>query len=161
MITVDTESRTTEADHLSIRLWLRIVACTKRVGNRVSSELRGRGTTLARFDFLAQLERVPDGLRMTDLSRQMMVTAGNITRLADQLLAEGLISREPAADDRRASIVRLTPLGCAAFAEIAAQHEVWITEMFAGLDESERRTIFALLGKLKERMTAADGESLP
>ena len=47
MLTVDTESRTTEADHLAIRLWLRMLACTNRVGQRVSANLRDSfGTTL-------------------------------------------------------------------------------------------------------------------
>ena len=101
MLTVDTESRTTEADHLAIRLWLRMLACTNRVGQRVSANLRDSfGTTLPRFDFLSQLQRFPAGLRMTEISRRMMVTAGNITRLADQLEAEGLITRAPAANRR-------------------------------------------------------------
>ena len=158
MMTIDTESRTTEADHLSLRLWLRMIACTKRIGGRVSTELRAHGTTLARFDFLAQLGRSPDGLRMTDVSRRMMVTAGNITRLADQLIVEGLITREPAPGDRRATIVRLTPAGRASFDAMASHHEIWIAELFGGLDETQRRTLFTILGTLKEHLSSADDE---
>jgi DNA-binding MarR family transcriptional regulator len=154
MMPDDTESRATETDTLALRLWLRMIACTRRIESRVSSQLRTRNTTLARFDFLAQLERVPHGLRMTDISRRMMVTAGNITRLADQLIAEGLITRATAPDDRRASIVELTPAGRATFAALSADHEVWIRTMFAGLEEGERRTLFTVLARLKEHLDA-------
>lgn len=153
MLSFDTESRTTEADHLAIRLWLRMLACTNLVGRRVSAGLRDSfSTTLPRFDFLSQLQRSPGGLRMTEISRRMMVTAGNITRLADQLAAEGLITRAPSPDDRRVAIVQLTDAGRRAFDAMAREHEVWIVTMFGGLSENERRTLFALLGRLKTHL---------
>jgi DNA-binding MarR family transcriptional regulator len=155
MLTVDTESRTTEADHLAIRLWLRLLACTNRVGQRVSANLRDSfGTTLPRFDFLSQLQRFPAGLRMTEISRRMMVTAGNITRLADQLEAEGLITRAPAAGDRRVAIVRLTDRGRRSFDAMAREHEEWIVTMFDRLSDDERRALFGLLGRLKDHLNA-------
>jgi DNA-binding MarR family transcriptional regulator len=157
MLTFDTESRTTEADHLAIRLWLRMLACTNLVGRRVAVKLRdAHATTLPRFDFLSQLERSPDGLRMTEISRRMMVTAGNITRLADQLVAEGLITRTPAADDRRAAIVQLTARGRRIFDQMAREHEGWIVAMFDGLDEGERHALFDLLGRLKRHLNTGD-----
>ncbi len=156
---IDTESRATEDDHFSIRLWLRLLACTNLIESRVSGSLRESfDTTLPRFDFLSQLERNPDGLRMTEISQRMMVTGGNITRIADQLLAERLITRATAPDDRRASIVRLTAAGRRAFGEMARRHEAWIVEMFAGLRESERAQLYALLAKLKRHLNATESE---
>jgi DNA-binding MarR family transcriptional regulator len=38
---------------------------------------------------MAQLERHPEGLRMGELSKRMMVTGGNVTGIADQLEQEG------------------------------------------------------------------------
>ena len=107
-----------------MRLWLRLLACTNLIERRVSGRLRESfDTTLPRFDFLSQLERSPAGLRMSEISQRMMVTGGNITRIADGLLAEGLITRTVAPGDRRASIVRLTAAGRRAFAEMARRHE--------------------------------------
>jgi anthraniloyl-CoA monooxygenase len=40
---------------------------------------RRHGMTLSRFDYLAQLHRHPEGLRMNALSRFLMVTGGNVT----------------------------------------------------------------------------------
>jgi DNA-binding MarR family transcriptional regulator len=157
---VDTESRATHDDHLSVRVWLRLLACTNLVEGRVASRLRDDcETTLPRFDFLSQLERNAGGLRMTEISKRMMVTGGNVTRIADQLLAEGLITRSVAPGDRRASIVKLSAAGRRAFADMARRHEGWIVEMFAGLSEPERGQLYALLAKLKRHLNAAESES--
>jgi DNA-binding MarR family transcriptional regulator len=154
---VDTESRATHDDHLSVRVWLRLLACTNLVEGRVASRLRDAfDTTLPRFDFLSQLERNPAGLRMTEISQRMMVTGGNVTRIADQLLTEGLITRSVAPDDRRASIVKLSAAGRRAFGEMARRHEGWIVEMFAGLGEGERGQLYALLAKLKRHLNAVE-----
>lgn len=156
---VDTESRASEDDHLSVRLWLRLLACTNLVERRVSGDLRAQfDTTLPRFDFLSQLERNPGGLRMSEISRRMMVTAGNITRIADGLLAEGFITRKTEPGDRRASVVRLTAAGRRAFAEMARRHEGWIVQTFAGLSERERNQLYALLAKLKRHLAARESE---
>jgi DNA-binding MarR family transcriptional regulator len=158
---VDVESRLTHDDHLSVRVWLRLLSCTNLVERRVAARLRDDfATTLPRFDFLSQLERCPAGLRMTEISKRMMVTGGNVTRIADQLLAEGLITRAVAPGDRRAAIVKLSAAGRRAFAEMARRHEEWILAMFAGLAESERTQLYALLAKLKRHLNAErDGAS--
>ncbi|MBV8370146.1 MAG: MarR family transcriptional regulator [Candidatus Eremiobacteraeota bacterium] len=157
---VDLESRTTRDDHLSVRVWLRLLACTNLVEGRIAGKLReGFDTTLPRFDFLSQLERNPAGLRMTEISKRMMVTGGNVTRIADQLLGEGLISRTVAPGDRRAAIVRLTAAGRRAFAEMARRHERWIVELFGGLTESERTQLYALLAKLKRHLNALESDA--
>ena len=108
--TVDTESRATRRrSPLDPRL--AAAAGLHEPGREAASAAKLRDafdTTLPRFDFLSQLERSPDGLRMTEISQRMMVTGGNITRIADQLLAEGLITRTTAPGDRRAAIVQLT-----------------------------------------------------
>ncbi len=153
---VDVESRATHDDHLSVRVWLRLLTCTNIVEGRVAGRLRDEfATTLPRFDFLSQLERAPGGLRMTEISKRMMVTGGNITAIADQLLAEGAITRAPAPGDRRVSIVRLSAAGRRAFAEMARRHEEWIVSMLAGLDEKERTQLYRLLAKLKRHLNAS------
>ena len=147
---VDAESRTSDADHLSLRLWLRLLTCTNLIESRARTGLRlDFDTTLPRFDLMAQLDRNPTGLRMNEISRRMMVTGGNITRITDQLVAEGLVMRNTAADDRRSVIVRLTAAGRRAFAAMADRHEAWIVEIFAALAQPERVQLYNLLAKLK------------
>lgn len=135
----------------ALRLWLRMLTCTQLVEKKVRSRLRERfDTTLPRFDLMAQLERAPEGLKMKDLSRRMMVTSGNVTGITDQLVAEGLVERVDVQGDRRVFLVRLTQRGRAQFAEMAHQHEQWIVEAFAALGERDIATLYRLLGKVKE-----------
>ena len=154
----DPETRLRDTHHESLRLWLRLLTCTMTIERHVRLRLRERfAMTLPRFDLMAQLGRNPDGLRMGELSRRLMVTSGSITGLTDQLAAEGLVERTPIPADRRACLVRLTPAGKRAFDVMAAEHEGWVVEMFKGLAESERDRLHALLGHLETAIRASDG----
>ncbi len=152
---MDLEARVHEDHHNALRLWLRMLTCTQLIEQRVRARLREQfETTLPRFDLLAQLERSPEGLKMNELSRRMMVTGGNITGITDQLEAEGLVERTAVENDRRALRIRLTDAGRKAFADMAAVHEGWIVDALAALSEREVATLHKLLGKVKQHMNA-------
>ena len=136
----------------ALRLWLRLLTCTQLVEKEVRARLRERfDTTLPRFDLMAQLERSPDGLKMNELSRRLMVTGGNVTGITDQLVAEGHVDRVAVEGDRRAYRVRLTAKGRKAFHAMAQEHEAWVVQAFAGLGEKEIATLYKLLGKVKQQ----------
>jgi DNA-binding MarR family transcriptional regulator len=140
-------------EHQALKLWLRMMVCTTRVESTIRSRLRTSfGITLPRFDLMAQLERQPDGLRMGELSKRMMVTGGNVTGIADQLEREGLVARVPDPQDGRAFVVRLTPLGQAAFAEMAAVHETWVAELFSDIPAADKALMISLLDKMKQHL---------
>jgi DNA-binding MarR family transcriptional regulator len=150
---MDLEARAHEDHHDALRLWLRMLTCTQLIEQRVRSRLREKfETTLPRFDLMAQLERSPEGLKMNELSRRMMVTGGNVTGITDQLEAEGLVERTAVANDRRALCIRMTDAGRKAFAEMAAVHEGWIVDALAGLNSREVATLHELLGKVKQHV---------
>jgi len=147
---MDTETRAVSDDHGAIRLWLRMLATNRLVETRTRRLLQDRyATTLPRFDLMAQLERNPKGLKMGELSRRLMVTGGNVTGITDQLVAEGLVRREPIPGDRRAYAVQLTAKGKRAFDTMAAEHERWVEDLLSGLTRPERARLYALLGRLK------------
>ena len=146
----DVETRASNDDHDALRAWLRLLATTNSIEALVRGRLQsGYATTLARFDYLAQLERDPDGLRMRDLSSRLMVTRGNVTGLTDSLEKEGLVIREADAEDGRGFRVRLTAAGRRAFRAMAVEHERWIVDVFAVLSERELRQLRELLGRVK------------
>jgi DNA-binding MarR family transcriptional regulator len=157
--TQDPESRLHDDHHDALRLWLRLLTCTLLIERRIRARLRQRfAMTLPRFDLMAQLERNPQGLKMSELSRRLMVTGGNVTGLTDQLVTEGLVERQPVPNDRRAYAVRLTPDGKRAFDVMAAEHERWVIELVGGLDAAERERLYTLLGTLKVSVRQADGD---
>nr|WP_245456226.1 MarR family transcriptional regulator [Mesorhizobium sp. M2A.F.Ca.ET.043.05.1.1] len=113
-----------------LRLWIRLL----RASRTIEAELRERlkkefDTTLPRFDVMAALYRVPEGMLMSDLSRFLLVSNGNVTGIVDRLVSEGLVTRARRNGDRRTSMVRLTEEGSKAFARIAAVHEGWVGEL--------------------------------
>ena len=147
---MDLEARAHAEHPEELRLWLRLLTCTQLIERDLRSHLREQfETTLPRFDLMAQLERAPQGLRMSELSRRMMVTGGNVTGITDQLEAEGLVERVSVEGDRRAFLVQLTPKGRKQFNAMAEAHENWIVEAFAGLTSDDIRSLHRLLGKVK------------
>ena len=153
---MDMEERAHSDHHQTLRLWLRLLTCTQLVEKQVRSQLREQfDTTLPRFDLMAQLERNPDGLKMNELSRRMMVTGGNVTGITDQLVTEGLVERLDVEGDRRAYRVRLTAGGRKLFIEMARQHEAWIVASFEGLSTREVESLHRLLGKVKQHQIAS------
>lgn len=154
---MDRERGHENSAHLQLRAWLRLLTCANLVEARVRNGLRETwDITLPRFDLLSQLHRAgADGLTMGDLSRAMMVSAGNVTGLVEALVGEGLIRRTTSAADRRQARVRLTPAGRRGFEAMLPEHERWIDEAFAALDPAELKRLLDLLAKLKRSAGAA------
>jgi DNA-binding MarR family transcriptional regulator len=148
---MDAEARLHDDDHAALRLWLRLFTCSQLVEQRIRGKLREEfGTTLPRFDLMAQLERAPLGLRMNELSQRMMVTNGNVTGITDQLVGEGLVERCAVPGDKRAFRVRLTPKGRTQFHAMARAHERWIVECFQSLSAQQIGRLHSQLARLKQ-----------
>ncbi|MFH5923651.1 MarR family winged helix-turn-helix transcriptional regulator [Roseomonas xinghualingensis] len=142
-----------------LRLWLRMLSCARLIEAEIRRRLRaGFDTTLPRFDFLAQLERAPDGLTPGEISRRMMVTGGNVTGLAARLEEEGLIERRVVREDRRAVTLRLTPQGRREFARQSAAHEQWVAELLKGLSTTDRTSLLRLLDRTRRSVRSAISE---
>lgn len=148
---IDVETRLGDDHHISLRLWLRLLSCTNQIEAHIRHNLQARfATTLPRFDLMAQLERAPDGLKMSELSQRMMVTGGNVTGITDGLQREGLVVREVDPADRRAFRVKLTAEGSRQFGRMAAEHEQWLIGLFGKLSARQKRDLMELLGQVKQ-----------
>ena len=94
---------------------------------------------------------------MGELSQRLMVTGANVTGITDQLEAEGLVRRLPHPSDRRAFTVQLTPRGRRQFRRMAAIHERWVVELFAGWGDRQKDQMYALLAGLKQHLATVEG----
>ena len=159
---VDRETTATlrPGDHKAeLRLWLRLLTCSTLIENGVRKRLRESfDVTLPRFDLMAQLDKTPAGLTLGELSQRMMVSNGNVTSIVEALVGQGMLDRRPSPQDRRAQVVSLTADGRRAFRQMAAAHENWIAETFAGLNATEEEQLMGLLGKAKMSARRAFGE---
>ena len=121
-----------------------------RLTRAIESELREKlrtefGATLPRFDVMAALLRFPDGMILSELSRYLMVSNGNVTGIINRLVNDGLVERTLRDGDRRTSVVRLTDRGVRDFESMADAHESWVDEIFAGLAPGEAERLAARL----------------
>jgi DNA-binding MarR family transcriptional regulator len=130
---LDSETKAVELpeDHGNeLRLWLRLLTCTTLIEGEVRSRLRER------FD-------------VTDVSKRMMVSNGNVTGLVERLVESGHLDRRTSENDRRVQVIRLTKVGRAEFRKMAAEHETWIADLFSDLTPKDVRELMRLLAKTK------------
>ena len=126
-------------DHL--RLWIRVL----KVMRTVEAELRERlrvefDTTLPRFDVMSALYRNLAGMKMSEVSRVLMVSNGNVTGIVDRLAEDGLMIREAVPGDKRAARAKLTHKGIKEFERQADAHEQWVSELLGGLSGDDSAT---------------------
>lgn len=139
-----------------LRLWLKLLKASRLVEDELRRRLRSDyGSTLPRFDVMSALARNPDGLKMSEISKRLRVSNGNITGIVDKLAEEGLALRVAVPGDRRANLVRLTAKGQADFADHATAHEGWIDGLLGGLDATGVAALASQLDALTEALEEA------
>jgi DNA-binding MarR family transcriptional regulator len=130
-----------------LRLWVRLLRATRMIEAETRERLKTQfDLTMPRFDVMAALYRKPTGMLMSEISRFLLVSNGNVTGIVERLAADGLVVRAQRNGDRRTSFVRLTAKGRAAFAEMSAAHEAWIDKLLGVITVREAEQ---LSGKLK------------
>lgn len=145
---LETRLQPTACSHL--RTWFRLLSCTKLLENEIRSRLRKEfNTTLPRYDMLSHLEKHPEGILMGDLSRHLLVTNGNITGIADQLIKEGMVQRIKPLEDRRRSLLKLTAKGKKTVTTIHTAHHDWICSVFGKLSDTDIQHFLKNLNLLK------------
>jgi DNA-binding MarR family transcriptional regulator len=138
---------------LALSVWVRLL----KAHGLLLRELRRRvpeRLTLPQFDVLAQLYRRREGMTAGQLTRALLVTAGNVTVVVDRLEGLGLVERCPVPEDRRAVRVRLTPRGASLISRAIRRHRRDVEALLQGVPESHLSTLRDLLGALTLRLEA-------
>ena len=89
-------------------------------------------------------------MTLSDVSKRMMVSNGNVTGLVERLVETGHLDRRTSDTDRRVQVIRLTKTGRAEFRKMAAEHETWIADIFSDLSPKDVRELMRLLAKAKD-----------
>ena len=135
----------------SIRTWLRLLSCETLIEQDIRSKFRENfKVTLPQFDVLSELEHAPDKLTMSQLSKELMVSNGNITGVVDRLEKSGLVKRTRPAHDRRIQFIELTDAGASEFKHMAGHHERWLEELFSTVSIEDMDLMQKLLLKMRE-----------
>ena len=131
-------------------LWVRLLGCHNLMLGELRKSFEGE-VTMARFDLIANLDR-EDGLTLAELSRRMLVTAGNLTGLVDRSERDGVVVRKSDAGDKRLVRVWLTPEGQRLARELIPAHAARISKLLSPLAADERRDLRRLLGTLRSSL---------
>lgn len=125
----------------------------------IEQHLRSRfrkefAVTLPQFDVLSELERVGHKMTMSELSRELMVSNGNVTGVIDRLEKSGFVTRTRAEHDRRVQYIDLTDRGRKEWEGMAASHEGWLDDLLAGLTIDDMADLQALLIKTRDSVSS-------
>jgi len=140
----------------SLRTWLRLLSCETVIEQQLRTLLRQNfSVTLPQFDVLSELERAGDPLTMSQLSKELKVSNGNVTGVIDRLEKTGFVKRVRAEHDRRIQFIELTAKGRKEFNRMASRHERWVAELLSELSMTDMNQLQDLL--LKARQSVSSG----
>lgn len=147
--------RDLQRDKLATAVWVRLA----RAYGLTLREIRRREThldlTLPQFDVVSQLIRRPEGMTAGDLSRALLVTAGNVTGIITRLAARGLVERTRDPNDARVVCLALTPEGRRVALREIAKEERQLGEIFARLGPEEFQRVVDALDVLRHAVDGA------
>jgi DNA-binding MarR family transcriptional regulator len=109
------------------------------------------GLPLAWYDVLLELSAADDGrLRMSELAQRAVLSRTRISRVVDELVLAGLVTKEPNPVDARSWYALITTEGRQRFEASAPHYLGQIEQRFAaGLTDDELRTIARALRRVQ------------
>jgi len=124
-----------------------------RAQSTISQELTARDAwedlVPREYGVLYALSSAPEGLRITELGEDVLLTQPGMSRLVARLEARGLVGRLDDPDDARACRIRLTPAGAATQRRIGRAHARHVAEaMSRNLDREELEQVLHLCRRL-------------
>ena len=104
-----------------------------------------------RFNVLVILYKGPkEGMFLSEIGEQMLVSNANITGLIDRLEKQKLVKRIRGKKDRRKIIARITDLGIQTIEEVIEHYRQWSNQIMNILEDDEKAELISLLTKLKK-----------
>ena len=131
--------------------WRNFLRAHATVVRALESELMAEhDLPLASYDVLVQLSESPERrLRMTELADRVLLSRSGLTRLADRLEREGLLTREPCPSDARGTLAVLTDPGLDRLRDAWPTHLRGVrSQVLDRLTPEEVEQLAALMAKL-------------
>lgn len=112
--------------------------------------------SLGRYNVLRLLHASPDRrLLMSEIGDGLETSPTVVTRLVDQLVADGLVRRIDHPGDKRKTWAEITPAGAALFESESPLMMAEVQKLWQGVTEEEKRLLVHLLTKLRLSVKAA------
>ncbi|MFD2169581.1 MarR family winged helix-turn-helix transcriptional regulator [Tumebacillus lipolyticus] len=142
----DTEQRAS-----IINMVIRINNLLIKHGN--SDRLAGAyGLSQQQWTLLGVLFRSGQGMTMTELGKNLLVTKANMTGMIDRLERDGFVSRHPDQFDRRVTKVMLTEKGAQFMREIEKPRDQFSSEIFGDFTPEESQQFYNYLERFFKKL---------
>lgn len=140
--------------------WARVVRAVDLVQHAFGVRLEALGTSLPFFEVLTLLLAADDHrLPMSRIARDLSMTSGGFTKLADRMARDGLIDRRGSSGDRRVVFAALTDEGLAHARRLDEEYRSFLREeVLDVIAPDELTTMAAIADRLGELTAVADVE---
>jgi MarR family transcriptional regulator for hemolysin len=123
----------------------------RRINEASNEWLAPFGLTALKLSYLASLHATSDrDMTPNELSALTHSSYASVTQTVDALEREGLVKRQAHHEDRRSTIVKLTPAGTRLFEQAFTLHHRYIASIASALTKSDRKTFLQGLQKLND-----------
>ncbi|CCF62077.1 MarR family winged helix-turn-helix transcriptional regulator [Nocardia cyriacigeorgica] len=133
--------------------WQAYILLRQRMDAAITAGLAADGLSMADYELLVPLSAAPDGcLRAKELAARVCWEKSRLSKHLARMATRGLVEREPAAEDARGVLVRLTPKGRAQLEHAAPHHVALVREMFIdGITDAEAKALRTLSARVAAR----------
>lgn len=98
------------------------------------------GVLVAEYHTLGVLMKYK-ALPMSEIGSRLYISRPYMTRLADMMIADGLVERQADPTDRRVTNLAITPKGKKFLKESVSRYKKNLIESFEGLDDSDLKNL--------------------
>ena len=104
-----------------------------KISSRLDEILQKEKLNISKFNILMIIKHTGgyDGIQQNEISKRLLVTASNITKLLDKLEKEGLITRNSKKDDRRVKLIRITDYGSNLLDKVWPEYKLSIEKLMS------------------------------
>ena len=123
-----------------------------KISSSLDGVLQKNNLNISKFNILMIIKHIGgyDGIQQNEISKRLLVTASNITKLLDKLEKDGLITRNSKKDDRRVKLIRITDYGSNLLNQVWPEYKCTIEELISKFPSDK---IFAVEKILLEWLT--------
>lgn len=137
----------TKEERRALDLYIKLSRAAESVNQRVNRHLQDVHLTVSQFGVLEAIYHL-GALTPGQLCDKILRSTGNLTLVIDNLEKRSLVARRQNPDDRRSTIVELTPAGCELIAAILPVHVQTVVQEMVVLSPAEQEQLAVLCRKL-------------
>ena len=127
-----------------------IVLAFNLLNNEMTAYLKDFNLTPAKFNVLMVLKHQvkKEGTSQVEISKRLIVTASNMTRLLDKMEREKLVQRVSQEGDRRVKIIQITEKASKLLDAVWSGYNEKLEKLAATLNQNEQKSVSETLIKL-------------